>query len=345
MNMIRPVYFITLASMIFCACRPGKPDVREEQIQNVRTAPIERKKISMPVHSAGILASSEEIKLSFKTGGIISRINVSEGDRVKKGQILASLDLSEISSAVNQARNAYEKAQRDYTRAENLYRDSVATLEMKQNAATSLDVAGSVYETARFNLKYSTITAPGNGTILKQLARQSELISSGYPVFLFGTSGKYWKVKTGLSDRDMVKIHPGDSAVVTFDAYPGEKFPASADQISGMADPFTGTYETEILVQDMGYRLASGFVAGVDIYPVEGTLHTIVPVGSLVEADGHEGYIFVLTAASTVSKIRVKIEGMPDEFAAVSGIPEGFSSVVIEGAAYLKDGMKVKVVQ
>jgi len=314
-----------------------------EQIQHVKIAQVSRREISMPVHSAGILSSSEEIKLSFKTGGIISRINVSEGDKVKKGQTLATLDLSEVSSAVSQARNAWEKTQRDFTRAENLFRDSVATLEMKQNAATALEVAKSVYETAQFNLKYSTIIAPDNGVILKQLARQNELISSGYPVFLFGTSGKYWKVKASLSDRDMVRIHPGDSAVVTFDAYPGEKFPAITDQVSGMADPYTGTYEAEILIQDKGLKLASGFVAGVDIYPSSTTKYTMVPVGSIIEADGHEGYIFVVTDSLTVSKIRIKLEGMPGEFAAVSGIPEGINSVVSEGAAWLKNGMKVEV--
>lgn len=316
-----------------------------EQEQRVKVAPVSRKAISMPVHSAGILSSSEEMKLSFKTGGIISRINVNEGDRVKKGQTLAILDLSEVNSSVNQARNAFEKAQRDFTRAENLYRDSVATLEMKQNAATALDVAKSVYETAQFNLMHSTIVAPDNGVILKQLARQNELISSGYPVFLFGTSGKYWKVKTGLSDRDMLKVHAGDSATVTFDAYPGEKFPASVDQVSGMADPYTGTYETEVLIRDKGLKLASGFVAGVDIFPSAKKQYTLVPVGSIVEADGHEGYIFVVSDSLRVRKIRIRIEGMPEEYVAVNGIPDSISSVVSEGTAYLKDGMKVEVIR
>lgn len=343
--MIRSLFFFILLIFFFCSCRHTETKISAEQIQHVKVAPVTTKSFSMPVHAAGILSSSEEMKLSFKTGGIISRINVSEGDRVKKGQTLAALDLVEVSSAVNQARNAFEKAQRDFTRADNLYRDSVATLEMKQNAATALDVAKSVYETAQFNLAHSTIIAPDNGVVLKQLARQNELISSGYPVFLFGASGKYWKVKAGLSDRDMVKIHPGDSASVTFDAWPGEKFSAVTDQVSGMADPYTGTYETEILIRDKGLRLASGFVAGVDIFPSAKKQYTLVPLGAIVEADGHEGYVFALTDSATVRKIHINIEGMPEEYAAVSGIPEGISSVVSEGAAYLKDGMKVEVIR
>ncbi len=343
--MTRSRFYLILLTLVLCGCRNRETTVTTEQLPRVRVTAISRKILSIPVHSTGLLSSAEEIKLSFKTGGIISEINVNEGEKVKKGQKLASLDLSEISSSVNQARNSWEKAQRDFTRAENLFRDSVATLEMKQNAATALDVAKSVYETALFNLKHSTITAPENGIILKQLARQNELIASGYPVFLFGTSGKYWKLKAGLSDRAMVKVQPGDSATVTFDAYPDEKFPAVIDQISSMADPYTGTYEAELLIGDKGLKLASGLIASVDIYPSSDIQSTLVPVGAIVGADDTEGYIFAVTDSLTVRKIRIKITGMPEEYAAVTGIPDGTEYVVSEGAAYLKDGMKVEVIR
>jgi RND family efflux transporter MFP subunit len=216
---------------------------------------------------------------------------------------------------------------------------------MKQNAATALDVARSVYETAQFNLRYSTIIAPDDGVILKQLARKNELISSGYPVFLFGASGKYWKVKAGLSDRSLVKVRPGDSAIVTFDAWPGEKFRGITDQINSMADPYTGTYEAEILIHDKGLKLASGFVAAVEIYPSSDKKYTFVPLSSIVGADDHQGYIFVVTDSLTVKKIKIMTVGIPGEYTAISGIPEGIDSVVSEGAAYLKDGMKVDVIK
>ena len=103
---------------------------------------------------------------------------------------------------------------------------------------------------------------------MKQFVKENELVSSGYPVFLFGTSGKYWKVEAGLSDRDIIKINPGDSAEVVFDAYPGVKFSAMVDQVGEMSNPYTGTYETELNLKDAGYRLVSGFVASARYIPV-----------------------------------------------------------------------------
>ncbi|HLN54836.1 MAG TPA: efflux RND transporter periplasmic adaptor subunit [Bacteroidales bacterium] len=336
-----------LPILIICllpACRNKIPTSAAEEITRVRVIPVVNKEISIPVHSSGILAPADETKLSFKTGGIIEKVNVSEGQKVRKGDMLASLDPVEIRSAVNQARNGYEKALRDFNRAENLYRDSVATLEMRQNAATALDVAKSTFEVAEFNLKHSEIKAPSDGVILKQLARKNELIAAGYPVFLFGASGKYWKIKTGLSDRNIVKVSPGDSAAVIFDAYPNVKFAAVVGETGAMADPYTGTYETELLLVAGNYRLASGFIASVDIYPAAKETFPAIPLGSITQADGFSGYVYAVTDSGTVTKIKVNIRNMPGEMAAVTGIPGNVTEVVSEGAAYLKDGMKVVVI-
>src|ERR1700754_4068683 len=78
---------------------------------------------------SGLIASNSEAHLSFKIGGIISRIYVKEGDHVAAGQLLATLDLTEINAQVQQASQNLEKSQRDEGRMTNLYRDTVASLE------------------------------------------------------------------------------------------------------------------------------------------------------------------------------------------------------------------------
>ena len=287
--------YLTAFIILLVACRSKAPVNTIEEPVRVKVTPVLSGKLNIPVHASGLLAAADEIKLSFKTGGIIESINVREGQKVKKGAQLACLDLSEIKSAVNQARNGYEKALRDFTRAENLYRDSVATLEMRQNATTALEIAKSNLEVAEFNYRHSSIIAPSDGIILKQVARQNEMVAQGYPVFLFGSSGKYWKVKSGLSDKDIVKISAGDSATISFDAHPSVKFSAIVGETGAMADPYTGTFETELLFDGGNYRLASGFIASVDIFPLSEKKFTMVPVGSITEADGNQGYVYALS--------------------------------------------------
>jgi membrane fusion protein, multidrug efflux system len=327
------------------ACKSREQKTVSEETIRVKLAVITSGAISIPVHSTGVLVSREEYKLSFKTAGIVGKIEVKEGDRVKKGTLLASLNLSEINANASQAKNNYEKARRDFNRVENLYRDSVATLEQKQNAATALDVAKSTLEIAGFNLTHSSIYAPDDGIILRKLVRENEIVSSGYPVFLFGSAGKFWKVKSTLSDKDLVKINPGDSASVVVDAYKGKVFAAVIDQVGEISNPYTGTYEIEMALQPTDVRLASGFIAGIDIFPSERKTYSMIPIESIVEADGQDGYVYILSSTDMVRKVKINIETIIGSSAAVTGVPEGVRNVVSQGAAYIKDGMKVLVIK
>lgn len=339
------ILIIAIAFLFSAGCRNKTVKTTTSETTVVRTMQVATETISIPVHSSGMLISNEEMKLSFKTGGIVALIQVNEGDRVKKGDVLATLNLSEINAQVNLASNGYDKAIRDFTRAKNLYTDSVATLEQMQNAATAMNVAKSNLDIAQFNLLHSKISAPENGIILKQFVKTNELVASGYPVFLFGTSGKNWKVKSGLSDRDIVRINPGDSAIVTLDAWPGIKFPAVVDQIGEMSNPLTGTYEIELNLNSTNYRLATGFVAEVEVFPSKRETFIMVPVETIVEADGRVGYIYSVKDSGTVQKIKIEIVTITGAKAAIKGNLDGKREIVSEGAAYLRDGEKVKIVK
>jgi membrane fusion protein, multidrug efflux system len=336
---------IAIIILLLSGCGNEPVKTKGPDVASVKIVQVAPETISIPVHSTGILVSSEEMKLSFKTGGIIADIHVREGEKVKKGDLLASLNLSEINAQVNLARNGFDKATRDYNRVKNLYADSVTTLEQLQNVTTALDVAKSNLDVARFNLTHSIITAPEDGVILRQFVKTNELVASGYPVFLFGCSGKNWKVKTGLSDRDIVRINPGDSAIITLDAWTGIKFSASVDQVGEMSNPMTGTYEIEMVLDKNNYRLATGFIAGVSIFPSRKETFIMIPVGAIVDANGNTGYAYAVTDSMTVQKIKVEIVTIYGTKAAIRGNLNAIKQIVSEGAAYLRDGESVKIVR
>lgn len=341
----RWILMITLI-LVFTGCRPSVPkDTAGPAPVSVTLTPVLQEEISLPVRSAGIVATSEEIRLSFKTGGIIARTLVREGDRVSRGQLLAELNLSEINAQVNQAVNAFEKAQRDYDRARNLYTDSVATLEQMQNSETAKNVAKSVLEMARFNQEHSKIHAPKSGVILRQLARENELVAPGYPVFALGVSGKNWIIRTSISDRDIVKISTGDSATVSIDAWPDQPFTAVVSQIDEASNPMTGTYETELVLSPTPFRLASGFIANVSILPAGKKSYHLIPMASIVEADGRTGYVYSVTPEGLARKSKVTITTLRGTQAVVSEGLENIPAVVAGGVTYLTDGTPVTLVK
>ena len=296
----------------------------------------------IPVRVSGMLAARKEIKLSFKTGGLIQEIYVEEGASVKKGEVLARLDLSEIRAQVQQAAVGLEKAARDLERAENLYRDSVATLEQYQNAQSACKVARSRKQIADFNLRHSRIRAPAAGKIQKILVETSEIVGPGYPVILFASMAGDWVVRVPLTDKDVVKLAPGDSAEVTMDAFPDEVFHAEVSELGAMADPVTGTYESELRVIHDRPRFRTGFIARASIYPEERVRGCFVPLEALQNASDNQADVFVVEN-DTALKRRVRT-GMLLEGGII--VREGLKAgdrVVKEGASYLEHGTRVRV--
>ena len=261
--------FFVLFSAAIVACGAKEEEKSKEDIIPVKVEEVKKSEIAMPIRTSGKIEASLESNLSFKIPGIIKSINIKEEQTVKKGEVLASLDLSEIKANVTKAENGYEKAKRDYARAENLYNDKVATLEQLQNAKTGLEVAESDLKIARFNLEHSIIKAPANGKVLKKFVEVNEMINTGYPVFTFGSNGGNWKMLVGVADVDVVKISLNDTAIVKFDAFPGVEFKASVGAVGQGADPGTGTYEIQLLIDKNNYPLVSGFIGKAEIYPLK----------------------------------------------------------------------------
>lgn len=327
-----------------CA-RTGASTRPPEEPVPVHTATVVVERVALPVTATGTLTPKEDVALSFKVGGVVSRVLVDEGQSVRAGQLLASLDLGEIDPAVSRARSAAEKADRDLVRARRLYADSVATLEQVQNAQTARDVAGADLESARFNRRHAVIVAPSAGVILRRQAEPGELVQPGAPILVLGSHSRGQVMRAGLADRDVMRVHPGDRAVVHFDALPGREFVGHVSEIAAAADPTTGTYRVEVSLAAIAeVALVSGLVGAVEIAPASDRALALVPAEAVLEADGSRGTVFTLTPDGRRARRRAVTLAflIGDRIAVAAGL-EGVRTIITDGAARLEDGRLVEV--
>jgi RND family efflux transporter MFP subunit len=322
--------------------------IEDVEIVPIRTMSVQQKNMVHDIVGTGMLASKAEAKLSFKTGGIISKIYVKEGDDVKAGQLLATLDLTEINSQVAQAQLAVEKSERDLQRAKNLYADTVATLETVQNATTGADYARKTLQIAVFNRRFSEIRAAHSGRIIKKLMNEGEWAGPGMPVFFINeamASNSDWVVRVGVSDRDWASLRVGNTAKVQFDAYPNEVFEGRVTKLADMADPMSGTYEVEVTVNPHGKRFATGLFARVALQPSKSSVMSVIPIEALVEGNGTEGFVYSLASdGNSVLKTQVKILNIGEKEIGVSGLGT-VQAVITEGSSYLTEKSRVKLVE
>ena len=300
----------------------------------------------IPIEASGILGSKAEVTLSFKIGGIVESIKVEEGQSVRKGQLLATLNMAEINAQVTQARKAVEKAERDLLRAKNLHRDSVITLEQLQDLTTLFEVAKADLEIATFNQQYSRIVALENGKVLKRFVEVGELVNPGSPIFTLGNTAKdAFVIRIGVSDRDIVRLQYADSAQVRFDAYPNRSLKANVSEIAQSADPLTGAFEVELTLSPSSLLLKNGFVGKVDIFPTHQVSYYRISMNALVEGERETAQVFLLDSrTNTAKKVQVRPEHIGDGFFTVLASDLQGAQVITDGAAYLSNGDKVQIV-
>jgi RND family efflux transporter MFP subunit len=330
--------------ILLAGCKPAaERKAPENEPLYVKVHKVEIREYKLPVRAVGMLSTTTELKLGFKTGGLVRKLYIKEGGSVKRGEVLAVLDLSEIDAQVNQARIGVEKSLRDLTRAENLYRDSVVTLEQLQNARSAYELAQSQKRIADFNKEHSSIKAPADGKIQKLLVEENELIAPGYPAILFASTESDWVVRVALTDKDIVKFTLGDSARVEMDAFPDTQFAATITELGAIADPITGTYEVELRILHSELQFRSGFIARANLFPTQTSRATVVPLEALLGASDRSASVYVYRDGE-VKKREIKTGRLVGDLIQVTEGVEPGELVVTDGAKYIMNDSRVEVV-
>jgi RND family efflux transporter MFP subunit len=342
MHIARLIVSLTSA-VLLTACEPTVEETTTPATP-VRIASAVEGPAAPSIQTNGLLANKDEIRLSFKVGGVVRTISVREGQRVRKGQRLAEIEQTEINAQVEQARQAHAKAQRDVERGERLYGDKVISLEQLQDLRTQAAVAEAALNSAEFNWNYAAIIAPRDGTILRQLVEERELVAAGSPVVVLGAQDRGFIVRAGLADREIVQVRLGDVAEIRLDALPEATLNGKVTEVASAADPASGMFGVEVSLDPVDLPLKSGLVAKLTLAPASASAGTrvYVPISAIVEGDGRTARVFVLDE-HTARRRDVTVAFIEsDRVALASGLEAG-EQVITDGAQYLADGEAVTI--
>lgn len=337
------VLLVLIAGCAVAGCDSTASDV-PPTLTPVRIATAVAGPAAPTIRTNGLLVNKDEIRLSFKVGGVLKFIAVEAGQPVHKGQKLAQIEQVEIDAQVEQARQAHAKALRDVQRGERLYEDKVVSLEHLQDLRTQAAVTRAALKSAEFNRNYAAIVAPGDGTVLRRLAEERELVAAGAPVIVLGARDRGYVVRAGLADREVVQVELGDAAEIRLDALPEASLTGKVIEIASAADSASGMFNVEVLLEHGGLPLKSGLIAKLSIVPASARAseRIYIPISAIVEGNSRTASVFVLEGQH-VRRREVRIAFIDDESVALtSGIADG-EHVVTDGALYVEDGEQVAV--
>ena len=355
--------FVAIAILWGCGSKdshppksPSNPSTAISEERKVEVTEVIPRSISYTVSAVGSLKTLEDVTISPKRAGIIEKILVKEGDRVKKGQILVQLDdvdarlQVEMSEArVKEAEASFETNRTTLARYQKLWETKVIpqqtyddfTLKVKLDEAR-LALAKAELNLAKQNLLDHQIVSPIEGVMNLKIAALGEHVNvAPKDEILKIVQMDPLELEFYIPENLAGTIHLSNKIQFTVKAFSEEKFFALIRFISSTADPATRNVKMKAFVQNPNYRLKPGFFAEVSIQTGSNPSALIIPESALFS---QEGKFFTYTVQDGTARRKavetgIRFEGKVE---ILRGIQKG-EWVIITGHEQLNEGMKVKV--
>ncbi len=255
------------------------------------------------VDAFGQVRPNRESLLMFASSGILEKIEVEEGQEVKKGKVLARLKNAQQKSQLLQAENAYKIAKVD-----------ASSRELKERELA--------YQAALESYEKTLIKTPFFGEVAEILAYEGDSVSGSSEIIYLVNWDKIY-VDVNIDEVDIKEISIGQQAEITFDAYPELKLPALVDSISPLATGMGGITIVEVTLEltQSDPRIMSGFSAQVEITVEE--VHNVVRVPTAAVAERGGMHFVLLMTENEPQMTMVRVGRANDEYIEVlSGLKE-----------------------
>lgn len=249
---------------------------------------VEKKDICSGVTATGTIEPVTKVEVGTQVSGIISKVYVDYNSIVKKGDVIAELDrtnlISELSSSENNMKSAqveYEYQKKNLERTTTLYQKGLVSADDFDTANLSFQKAKNSYETSKFNVQkartnlgYATITSPIDGVVLSKAIEEGQTVASSYntpTLFTIAADLTDMRLIADIDEADIGNVKTGQRCVYTVDAFPNDQFEGIVTQVR--QEPTTTsnvvTYEVVISAANPELKLKPGLTANVTIYTLE----------------------------------------------------------------------------
>jgi RND family efflux transporter MFP subunit len=343
---LAPWLLIALGPLILIGCGKAAPT------EPAAPTPVEVVTGSLPntgqtLLATGALKRQREMTLSFRIPGVITQLSVDDGDPVRAGQVIATLDPAAVDSRLRQAAADLDRARRDEARYVQLADAGVVSRQRAEAQRSGAASAQAAYDAAAFDRRWARLVAPATGVVLARNAQAGEVVQPGQAVVVMADEASPLVLRAPLSDRDISKVAIGTLATVTLDALPGQALTAKVSRIGQRAGAQSGAVEIEITLPNRP-GLRSGMIATARIMATPGSVapqaHLKLPAEAILEANGKTAFVMTYDPASRKARrVAVGFAGFDGDDALVSGLAAG-TQVITAGAGYVTDGQSVRVI-
>ena len=339
-KMNKAVLPLALAALALVSCGPKKQtaQTQAEVIPNVRTIVAAKQTVSVDNTYAVTLQAYAVNNIAPQTAGRIVKINAEIGDYVRKGQILAEMDRTNLDQAELQLANAKS----EFARTKALYEKGGVSKADYEAVELNLKVR----ESACRNLRDNTIlTSPLDGVVTARGYDQGDMYAMASPIFVVQQINPL-KALVSVSEKDYSILKKGIKAEILTEAIPGKTFNGQVALIHPTIDPATHTVTAEIHIPNASRELRPGMYGNARV--IFGSASRIlIPDTAVVKQQGSgTKTVYVLVGSDSTVDLKVVELGrhLGTNYEVLGGLEEG-EIVVTSGQGALRSGSKVNVIE
>ena len=273
---------------------------KKEEMVSFDTAKVENTNIQTSITATGTIEPVTSVTVGTQVSGIVSKLYVDYNSVVKKGQVIAELDRTNLISELNTAKANLSSAQStaayelsNYNRYKTLYDKGLVSADEYESALLSYQKAKEQVNTSResvqkaqTNLGYATITSPIDGVILSKSVEEGQTVAASFntpELFVIAQDLTNMRVIADIDEADIGGVKEGQRVTFTVDAFPDDSFEGAVTQVRQQATTESNvvTYEVVISAPNKDLKLKPGLTANVTIFTLEKNNVLAVPSKAL----------------------------------------------------------------
>ena len=357
-----PVVLVVMALAVWIAAGKTGGDGKDAgEIKNsaeskiaVRTAVATEGTIKPSLTVSGSVAGDREIVLTAKTQGVITSLHGRTGDRVSAGQTVVVLESNNQQLAVeksleqiNAAKLVLDKAETDFDRIDELYKQGAVSKSEYDNAEYVLNTARVAYNVALSDnrlasqsMRDTSVTAPFSGSVVECLVEQGEMVFPGSRLMTVVEDASLI-IEAGLTAEQQKLVRAGQKGIFTTTVHTGREFPCQVKSISSKADPANRNFAVEFsLTPAAAKNLKPGMFGHVKLV-TEGIGGVLIPREAIITRDeAGVAEVFVVAGGKALKKKINTGDSDDANIIVLEGLKSG-DKVVTFGQSRLKDGISV----
>jgi RND family efflux transporter MFP subunit len=291
----------------------------------------------------GTVSVGSRFRLGFSIPGVLASVCCRTGDKVRQGQILATLRGTEADARLRAANAMRSKATRDFSNSSALVESGALAPNLRDEARDQLDAAEAQTALASEVLRLTKLVSPVTGTVQQRLSEPGETVGPAMPVLLVEEVGRL-VVRVGLTQSDLARVAVGSPAVIVLDGR-ADALDARVANVAPVPDATDGLFSVEVRPDGKPTLLLPGALVSVRFREQKSESRVRIPLDALVERVGQSG-VYVLESEQSPTKAKflsVSIHRVEGKDVWIAEGLSGGERIVAEGAYFLEDGAMVRV--